>query len=297
LTILTHTRSPGAWPPRTVVIGAAGFVGRAVADRIAATGGQVERLARAQVDLGTDAAADQLTARLRPDDCVLIAAVKVPCKTPEMVVHNLAMMARITNALRARPVDHVVYVSSDAVYADSGAPLPESSFKGPDNLYGIMQLTRELILRDAVPAAHLTFVRPTMIYGAADPHGGYGPNQFLRLAAANTDIVLFGEGEERRDHVFIDDVAETITRIVRQRSIGALNVASGAVHSFRSIAEQVDGLYGNKVKVVGTQRTGPMPHSGYRPFDIAAIGAAFPDLRMTPMPDGIARVHRQITGR
>jgi nucleoside-diphosphate-sugar epimerase len=279
------------------VIGAAGFVGHAVADRIAAGGGQVVRVTRAQVDLGADAAAAQLAGLMNSGDCVIIAAVKVPCRTPDMVVHNLAMMARLTNALRARPVDHVVYVSSDAVYADSPAPLTEDSFKGPDNLYGIMQLTRELMLRDAVPASGLTLVRPTMIYGAADPHGGYGPNQYRRLAAANQDITLFGEGEERRDHVFIDDVAAIIARIVGQRSIGVLNVASGAVHAFRSIAEQVAGLYGNTVKVRGTQRTGPMPHGGYRPFDIAAIGAAFPDLRMTQLPDGIAQVHRELARR
>ncbi|MCW5744775.1 MAG: NAD-dependent epimerase/dehydratase family protein [Alphaproteobacteria bacterium] len=295
--MLTHTRSPGLLPPRTVVVGAAGFVGHAVANRIAARGGDVVGLARAQIDLGADTATDRLVGQLRPKDTVIISAVKVPCRTPDMVVHNLAMMARITNALRARPVDHVVYVSSDAVYADSSVPLTESSLKGPDNLYGIMQLTRELMLRDVVPTAGLTFVRPTMIYGAADPHGGYGPNQYRRLAAASKDIILFGEGEERRDHVFIDDVAEIIARIVEQRSVGALNVASGAVHSFRAIAEQIAELYGNKVKVIGTKRSGPMPHGGYRPFDISAIGLAFPDLKMTQLPDGIARVHREIAER
>lgn len=279
-----------------MVIGAAGFVGRAVADNLAAAGGNVLRMTRADIDLDADTATAGLVERLQPHDCVVIAAVKVPCRTSDIVVHNLAMMARITNALKARPVDHVVYVSSDAVYADSSAPLTESSFKGPDNLYGIMQLTREIMLRDAVPASSLTFVRPTMIYGTADPHSGYGPNQYFRLARANKDIVLFGEGEERRDHVFIGDVAEVIARIVRQRSTGAINVASGAVHSFRSIAEQVAALYDNKVRVTGTKRTGPMPHGGYRPFDISAIGAAFPDLLMTQLPQGVERLHRDLNG-
>jgi nucleoside-diphosphate-sugar epimerase len=279
-----------------VVIGAAGFVGRAVSDTLAATGANVLRLSRAQVDLDVDAATARLIDMLKPEDCVVIAAVKVPCRTADMVVHNLAMLVRIANALKARPVDHVVYVSSDAVYTDSTTPLTEDSFKGPDNLYGIMQLTREIMLRDAVPARSLTFVRPTMIYGAADPHGGYGPNQYFRLARANKDIVLFGEGEERRDHVFIGDVAEIITRIVRQRSTGAINVASGNVHSFRAVAEQVAALLGNKVRVTGTKRTGPMPHGGYRPFDVTAIGAAFPDLRMTQLPQGVERLHRDLNG-
>ena len=278
------------------MIGAAGFVGRAVSDRLAASGGNVLRLSRAEVDLDAEAATGQLVERLKADDCVVIAAVKVPCRTSDMVVHNLTMMARIANALKVQPVDHVVYVSSDAVYADSDAPLTEASFKGPDNLYGIMQLAREVMLRDAVPASGLTFVRPTMIFGAADPHGGYGPNQYFRLARAGKDIVLFGEGEERRDHVFIGDVAEIIARVVRQRSIGTINVASGEVHSFRAIAEQVAALYDNRIRVTGTERTGPMPHGGYRPFDIGAIGAAFPDLRMMQLRQGIERLHRDLNG-
>lgn len=279
-----------------MVIGAAGFVGRAVADRIQAKGGTVLRLTRADVDLNADSATEALAERLQPGDCVVIAAVKVPCKTPDMVVSNLAMLARIASALQRSPVDHVVYVSSDAVYADSDKPLTEASFKGPDNLYGIMQVTRELMLREVVPATNLTFVRPTMIYGAADPHGGYGPNSYRKLAAQGRDITLFGEGEERRDHVLIDDVAEIITRIAFQRSTGAINVASGNVHSFRAIAEKVAALHGGKVKVLGSKRNGPMPHGGYRPFDVSAIGRAFPDLKMTQLMEGIEGVHRALSG-
>jgi UDP-glucose 4-epimerase len=260
-----------------------------------ALGDVVVRLTRPQLDLDSDSVKDQLVARLHASDCVIIAAVKVPCRTPDMVVHNLAMLARVTDALQRRPVDHVIYVSSDAVYADSDAPLTEGSFKGPDNLYGLMQLTREVMLRSVVPASGLTFVRPTMIYGAADRHGGYGPNLFRKQAVQSNEITLFGEGEERRDHVFIDDVSEIIARIAMQRSIGALNIASGAVHSFRAIAEQIGRLHAGKVKVLWAKRSGPMPHGGYRPFDIAAIGKAFPDITMMQLPDGIERVHRKLT--
>jgi nucleoside-diphosphate-sugar epimerase len=45
-----------------------------------------------------------------------------------------------------------------------------------------------------------------------DPHNGYGPNRFRRLAAAGQEIVLFGGGEERRDHVLVDDVARDASR-------------------------------------------------------------------------------------
>ena len=44
----------------------------------------------------------------------------------------------------------------------------------------------------------LALIRPTLVHGLDDPHNGYGPNRFRRLAATGREIVLFGEGEERR---------------------------------------------------------------------------------------------------
>ena len=55
-------------------------------------------------------------------------------------------------------------------------------------------------------------------------------------------------------------------------------------------------LHGNKVKVLGSKRNGPMPHGGYRPFDVSAIGKAFPDLKMTQLMEGIEAVHRELAG-
>jgi UDP-glucose 4-epimerase len=37
-----------------------------------------------------------------------------------------------------------------------------------------------------------------------------------------------------------------------------------------------------------TQRVGPMPHGGYRPFDVAATYAAFPGFEYTPLARGIS---------
>lgn len=279
-----------------MVIGAAGFVGAAVARRIESNGGEVLRLTRAEIDLTSAGSERQLAELLRPDDACLFIAARAPCKSAAMLAENIDMAFTICAALAAAPVDHLVYVSSDAVYADSEGPLNEASAKAPDSLHGAMHLARELMLRDTIKSGAVAVLRPTLIYGAADPHSGYGPNLFRRLAREGRDITLFGEGEERRDHVSIDDVAEVVARVLAHRSIGALNIASGNVHSFRAIAEKVAALHGGKVKVLGSKRNGPMPHGGYRPFDVTAIGRAFPDLKMTQLMEGIEGVHRALSG-
>ena len=72
-----------------------------------------------------------------------------------------------------------------------------------------------------------------------------------------------------------------------------LNVASGEVHSFRAVAEAVVAAAPRKVSIKGSPRSGPMPHNGYRPFDITDCRAAFPDFSYTPLSQGIAKVQRE----
>ena len=91
--------------------------------------------------------------------------------------------------------------------------------------------------------------------------------------------MLFGEGEERRDHVLVDDVAELAVRVLAHRSRGVLNVATGTVHSFRALPKERSFSRSTRLRSAGSPRRGPMPHNGYRPFDIAAVRAAFPDFR------------------
>jgi len=50
-----------------------------------------------------------------------------------------------------------------------------------------------------------------------------------------------------------------------------------------------------KVAIKGSVRTGPMPHNGYRPFDIAATRAAFPDFVYTLLAKGIAKSQQDMT--
>lgn len=230
-----HHATPQA-PARVVILGAQGFVGKASSELLAARGVPVLALGRAEVDLLAADASDKLTSLLRPDDALLVIAAKAPCKDTAMLLDNIRMMQAVCAALAAAPVAHVVYVSSDAVYRDSDGPLNEESCAEPGSLHGAMHLAREVMLKSVVKAP-LAVLRPSLLYGAADPHNGYGPNRFRRLAAAGAEIVLFGEGEERRDHVLIDDVAELIARVLVHRSAGTLNIATGEVHSFRAIAE------------------------------------------------------------
>jgi nucleoside-diphosphate-sugar epimerase len=284
--MLEHLNSTLQKPKRVVVMGSGSFVGGAVIDRLAREGIPTLGLSRREVDLLAPDAAKRLAALLKPEDAFVAVSARAPVKNADMLIENLIMARAMTRALAEVPVSHVVNISSDAIYADGPVPLTEATPAAPTSLHGVMHVARELIFQTEVKAP-LAMLRPTLIYGAKDPHNGYGPNRFRRLAAEGKEIVLFGEGEERRDHVYIDDVAELAMRALLHRSCGGLNVASGTVHSFRSIAEKVVRISGKQVPIKGSPRSGPMPHNGYRPFDVSAIKAAFPGFAPTQIDKGL----------
>ncbi len=289
--MLEHTEAAPVAPSRVVILGAAGFVGAALVARLDLAGVSTLALGRQELDLLAGDAADRLAGLLSSTDSLVFVSARAPVRNPSMLGDNIRMAEAVCAALEKVKPAHLVYVSSDAVYADSPDALTEASCAEPGSLHGVMHLARELML-DAVYDGPFAAIRPTLIYGMADPHNGYGPNRYRRQALAGEEIKLFGEGEERRDHVLVDDVADLIRRMLFSKSKGRLNAATGEVVSFRDLAELTVATVGGPSRVVGSPREGPMPHNGYRPFDPAATRAAFPDFRYTAVRDGVAAICR-----
>jgi len=289
--MLEHLNDAPARPSRVVVIGAGGFVGGAITHRLAAADIEVLALTRRELDLLSDGAAARLAQMLRPADSVVLVSAIAPVKTVPMLMENLRMAEAACRALAQHPVSHVVYISSDAVYADDANPVTESSPCAPSTLHGMMHAARELMLKSAT-AAPVAMLRPTLIYGAADPHNGYGPNRFRRQAERGEPIAIFGEGEEQRDHVLVEDVAQLAVLLLERRSRGALNAVTGVSTSFHDIARLIAAQFGNRVEVKSVPRPGPRPHLLHRFFDVTQRLKAFPDFHATALAAGLELARR-----
>ena len=282
--MLEHSSPVRKSPSRVVVLGAGGFVGGAISARLTAEKVPVLALTRNQLDLLKPEASATLQRLLRADDSVVFVSALAPTRNNAMLIDNLRMAEAVCAALAAQSVAHLVYISSDAVYSDDANPVTERSCQQSSNLHGVMHLAREIMLRAALKLP-LAVLRPTLIYGAKDPHNGYGPNRFRRLAAKGEAITLFGEGEEKRDHVHIADVAALVSATLHQRSTGTLNIATGKSTSFREVAEMVAAHSGGSVEIRATPRQNPITH---RHFDIVDCLKAFPDFHYISLRDGLA---------
>ncbi len=263
---------------RVVILGGSGFVGSAIGKALA---GKYEVIAVSRRDCDfTQAESREVIARMVKDgDIVVCAAARAPAKNYEMLLENVALITHTAEALRPRKLAYVLNISSDAVYGDSMEKLSETSMVAPGSAHGIMHCMREYILEKnlSAPVGHL---RPTLIYGENDPHNGYGPNSFLRLAQAGKNIELFGEGEERRDHIYVGDVAKLAVAMIERSTRGPVNAVTGTVISFMDIARIAAA---GKSQIVSKPRSGPMPHNGYRAFDNSAARKLAPGLQFTQL--------------
>jgi nucleoside-diphosphate-sugar epimerase len=287
--MLEHTATGPGPLGGVVVVGAGGFVGNAICTRLAAEKVPHLALTRKDVNLLEPEATTKLQRMLRPGDAVVFVSALAPTRTGSMLIDNLRMADAVCAAVAAQQVAHLVYISSDALYADDANPVTERSCQQPSSLHGVMHLAREIMLRTALKLP-LAILRPTLIYGTKDPHNGYGPNRFRRSAGKGEAIMLFGEGEEMRDHVHIDDVAALVSAVLHRRSQGVLNIATGNSVSFRRVAEMVVALAPEPVEIRGTPRQNPIIH---RHFEITDCIKAFPEFHYIPFSEGLARVAQE----
>ncbi len=293
--MLEHLQLKPTVPPRTVVIGSGGFVGGAILRELADRAMPALGLTRKEADLLAPGGGNAIAGHLKPGDSVVFVSAIAPAKTVTQLMDNLRMAETACRAFATVMPGHLLYISSDAIYADDANPVTESSHAAPTTTHGMMHAARELMFKTAVTCPFAA-LRPTLIYGARDPHSGYGPNRFRRQAAKGEPISIFGEGEERRDHVLVDDVARLAALILLHKSYGALNAVTGVSTAFHDIAGMV-AAQSPGGKVVLLPRPGPRAHLLHRFFDITGCLKAFPDFRYVRLADGIADVHKQTVGQ
>jgi UDP-glucose 4-epimerase len=285
---LSHTHTTPQKPTRIVVLGAGGFLGRRLLAGCAAAGIEAAGLGSRDVDLANPSASAQLAQRLRPKDVLIFLAALTPDKGRDSatLMRNLAMGRAVCEATRAVEVAQLVYASSDAVYSFATALISEETPAVPLDLYGAMHRTRELLLA-AEAKAPLAILRLTAVYGAGDTHNSYGPNRFLRQALKDGRIPLFGNGEESRDHLHVDDATQLILKVVTHGSAGLMNLATGTSETFRMVADLVAARAGRAVEVASSPRQNPATH---RHFDVTNLLRAFPGTHFRPLPEALSEI-------
>ena len=277
-------------PARVVLLGANGFIGRNLRDAMGAGNIPHIALGRDEIDLQSPAASARLSDLIAPGDTVVFLSCVAPDRgNNSAFAANLRMADAVCTSAAARRMAHIVYFSSDAVYPFISSQVSENTPPAPPTDYGMMHYMREKKLGECgIP---LAILRCTMVYGSGDTHNAYGPNRMWRQAALGEAIELFGNGEDTRDYVHVDDVIEITMAIVGRRSVGTLNIASGTAVSGRELADLIRDRFAPAPAVKHLPRRHAVTH---RSFDTAALGEAFPGLVPAPIEAGLGRLARDL---
>jgi len=179
----------------------------------------------------------------------LAALVSVPesiLKPEETIDINVKGLINILNAARKHGVKKVVHSSSAAIYGDD-PQLPKSikMKPAPKTPYGITKLDGEywcsFYSEDfGVPTVSLRYFNvfgprqdPTSQYAAAIPI-------FINRALKNEPLVIYGDGMQTRDFVYVRDVVRAnVLAAISKISTGVFNVARGSFISIKELAELI----------------------------------------------------------
>ena len=261
---------------RVVVFGASGFIGKAIVSQLTKDNISVLSLSSKEVDLFNHQSIEKISTLVKPTDSVILLSALTPDKGKDIATFNknIAMMANLVAALKMSGCAHFVYFSSDAVYSSQSDYVNENTPAAPEDLYGLMHRTREIMGKELT--APYLILRPTLVYGDGDTHNAYGPNRFLRSALSSGKISLFGGGEELRDHIAVEDIAELVILCLQDKAQGILNLATGNSTSFFEVATLVKSKLPLNVQIEKFARQTPIWH---RHFDITNLIKRFPKLQ------------------
>jgi UDP-glucose 4-epimerase len=265
-----------------LITGAAGFLGSALANRLAREG----HLVRGLDDLSTGDPQvlspdvhftrgdvndrPKLWTLLQEVDCVYHLAARV--SVPESMLYpreynaaNVGGTVSLMEAMRDVGVRRVVFTSSGAVYGDQGVqPLREDAIPNPRSPYAVSKLAAEYYVRTIgdLWGIETVILRVFNAYGPGQhlpaSHPPVIPN-FLRQALRGGTLVVNSQGTQTRDYIFVDDVVNALIAAATAPDINraALNVGSGSETSVRELVRLVLELTGSKAEVVYNHRTDP----------------------------------------
>ena len=306
---------------RVVVTGGAGFIGSHLVEELASrdfyvvivddlsTGkmANVERLLDdGHVEFAQESILNlpELRTLFRGADYVFhqaaLASVPLSIDEPKLANEvNLTGTLNVLLAARENGARKVVFASSAAVYGDTPVlPNTEDSTPNPMTPYAVTKLAAEHYCRVftevyEVPTVCLRYFN---VYGPGqDANSWYSAaiSKFIQLVSEGKAPVIFGDGEQARDFVYVGDIVRANIMAAESGATGVYNIGTGKSVSVNELAEKVVSAMGRQMKPVHAA-----PRAGDIRLSVADISRAraFDYLPRTSLEDGLSETVRSLAG-
>jgi GDP-L-fucose synthase len=248
------------------VAGHGGMVGSALVRRLARENVELLTVPRSEVDLRDQAAVSGWFADNRPQ-VVFLAAAKVGgivannTLRAEFIYDNLIIATNVIHAAYVHAAEKLMFLGSSCIYPKLAAqPLREDAvLTGPleptNEPYAIAKIAGIKMVEAyrSQYGADFINVMPTNVYGPGDNyHPEYSHvvaaliRRFheARLAGA-ANVVVWGSGTPRREFLYVDDLADACTHLMKNYSSGELvNIGTGEDITIAEFARVVAAMVG-----------------------------------------------------
>ena len=247
-----------------IVTGGAGFIGSHLCNQLSEDGRKVQIIDLAPPPLGVDAEfvrasvldVARLARLMKGADAVvhLAALVDVAASVSDPFSDfevNALGTINVLEAARRAGVEKVAYASSAAVYGNPVAlPISEGQQPAPLSPYGLSKLTAEkyVLLYNQLYGMENTALRLFNVYGegqnANSPYSGV-ITKFSEAIDSNRQPIIYGDGEQTRDFVHVDDVAAAFCLALDSHGFETpINIASGTETAVLDLLEKMCSLAG-----------------------------------------------------
>lgn len=223
-------------------------------------------------------ALSRIFTRLQPDTVVHLAAVAHADKSNHDPLatfdHSLRTLENaLDNARSPRlGIRHFVYFSSSMIYGNFPSEVvTEETPCDPIGIYGALKLAGERIVIAYNQVFHVpyTIIRPSALYGPRCVSRRVG-QALIENAMQGLEITIQGDGSDRLDFTYIDDLVQGVVRVLTHESAKnqILNLTYG---ESRSIAEMAEILAQHfpEVRIRNQSRDKLMPRRGTLSVDKA----------------------------
>lgn len=263
---------------RMLITGGAGFLGAALANRLLKrehtvlvlddlTAGDPRRLdSSVLLDRGDVKDVPKLWTLLQGVDCVYHLAARV--RVPESIHYpreyndvNVGGTVAVMEAMRDTGVRRVVFTSSGALYGEQvQQPVNERQTPNPNSPYGVSKIAAEHYV-STLGALYDIETVSLRIFNAYGPGQELPPSyppvipQLLRQAQTGGSLVIFGDGTQTRDFVYVDDVVDALVLAATATDVNraVINVGSGQEVSINDLAVSVARVTGKRANVLHNQ--------------------------------------------
>ncbi len=199
----------------------------------------------------------------------LAAMVSVPksTKKPKKCMEiNYQGTKKLLKQSKAEGIKKVIIASSAAVYGENGVKKQkESSPKKPSSPYAKSKLKIEKLAKNYSEKG-LKTVCPRFfnVYGPGQRvESGYAAAipAFIKRAKNNQKIIIYGDGEQTRDFIYVKDIAKCL-KLLLKKGEGNYNIATGEPTTINRLAKYIRGITGSNSKIVHEEeRPGDIKHS------------------------------------